>query len=342
MSINFAAKIYNVPATTLRRHLKNSSANKQLGASACLGAEIETKICNHIKKLQAHGFAPTRESVCKMAYSIAEQYNIPHRFSKDLKKAGRGWLELFLNRHPDLAIRKAEGVSQARVLGMNRQEVATYFDLLEKILIENNLMGKARNIFNMDETGCQLNNKPELVVAEKGSKNVAAITSAGKGETITVIACCNAEGNFLPPVCVFKGKNKKPEFEDGMPPGSVVYMGEKSAYVTSEFFFLWLKEHFVPRKPMGKVLLILDGHSSHCSNSEMLEYAAVNDIVLLCLPPHSTQFLQPLDRTFFRSLKAHYNTACNTFLKKQSFSKNNQASVRKTALRSMEFLCYYK
>lgn len=150
------------------------------------------------------------------------------------------------------------------------------------------------------------------------------MTSAEKGETVTVIACCNAEGNFLPPACVFKGKNKKAEFEDGMPPGSVVYMGEKSAYVNTSIFFTWLKEHFVPRKPNGKVLLILDGHSSHCSNIEMLEYAAHNEIILLCLPPHTTQFLQPLDRAYFKSFKSHFYEACNLFVKTHPGRKINR------------------
>jgi len=70
----------------------------------------------------------------------------------------------------------------------------------------------------------------------------------------------------------------------------------------------------VPRKPAGKVLLILDGHSSHCSSIEMLEYAERNDIILLSLPSHTSHYLQPLDRSFFKSLKSYYYSACNTFM----------------------------
>lgn len=83
----------------------------------------------------------------------------------------------------------------------------------------------------MDETGLQLNNKPGQVIAAKGSKSVSAITSGEKGETISVIACCNAEGVFLLPYYIFKGKNKKEEFADGMSPGSSIKMFLKSAYV---------------------------------------------------------------------------------------------------------------
>lgn len=69
-----------------------------------------------------------------------------------------------------------------------------------------------------------MNNRPEPVLAENGSKSVAAVTSSEKGETITVIACYSAEGRFLPPTYIAKGKNETHKLEDGMPPGSTIFM----------------------------------------------------------------------------------------------------------------------
>ncbi|XP_023312222.1 CENP-B homolog protein 2-like [Anoplophora glabripennis] len=198
---------------------------------------------------------------------------------------------------------------------MNLKDVQDYFKLLSDTLLEKNLINKPSNIFNIDETGLQLNNRPEYVVDEKGSKNVTAVTSGEKGETISVIVCCNAEGMFIPPTCIFKGKNKKNEYEDGMPAGSVVVMSEKSAYVNTTIFFDWIKAQFVPRKPDGPVVLILDGHSSHVSSVELLEYAEQNNITLLCLQSHTTQFLQPLDRALFKAFKLYYYAACYTFIR---------------------------
>lgn len=160
--------------------------------------------------------------------------------------------------------------------------------MLETTLSENSLFNKPGNIFNVDETGLRLNNKPGHVLAIKGSKNVPTLTSAENGETISVICCCNAEGTFLPPFCIMKGKNKKKNvFSTGMPPGSVVQMSPKSAYVNTEIFSIWLKKHFYPRKPSGKVLIVLDGHNSHCNSVEMLEFAENHDIILLCLLAHN-------------------------------------------------------
>jgi hypothetical protein len=45
----------------------------------------------------------------------------------------------------------------------------------------------------------------------------------------------------------------------------------------------------------------------------MLDFARSNDIGLLCLPPHTTKYLQPLDRTFFKPLKEYYSRECNSW-----------------------------
>lgn len=94
------------------------------------------------------------------------------------------------------------------------------------------------------------------VVAAKGSKNVYVVTVLERGETITIVACCNAEGHFLPPYCIMKGKYKKPQYEKGCPPGTVIKMRPEKAYINSDLFMDWLVNHFIPRKSARKNLLI--------------------------------------------------------------------------------------
>lgn len=250
----------------------------------------------------------------RLAFEFAEKVGKETPFNKDMRKAGPHWLRSFLERHPELSIRQAEGLSIARAQGLNRGEVNKMFDLLLNVMTEHNLLDKPDKIFNIDETGVQLNNSTGKVIATRGARVVHSITSAEKGETLSVIACCNAVGNFLPPVVIIKGVNKKPEFQDGLPPGSEVYMNKKSAYVNAELFHRWLRDHFVPRKPQGKVILLLDGHSSHTNAIEMLETAEQNDIILFCLPSHTTQALQPLDRSFFKPFKTFYTAETRNWM----------------------------
>ena len=59
-----------------------------------------------------------------------------------------------------------------------------------------------------------------------------------------------------------------------------------------------LSTQFLAINPPGKVLILLDGHTSHLSNPKTLDFALQNDIEFLWLPSHYTQYLQPVDRTF--------------------------------------------
>jgi hypothetical protein len=93
------------------------------------------------------------------------------------------------------------------------------------------------------------------VISEKGFPTLYQMTSGEEGETISVIACCNTDGYFIPPACIFKRKNKRQEQEDSLGNGSKVITKEKSSYINSSIFMLWVKDNFIPRNPTGKVVL---------------------------------------------------------------------------------------
>jgi hypothetical protein len=80
--------------------------------------------------------------------------------------------------------------------------------MLDKVATEDNLSDIPRNIFNFDESDIQITNKPYTIIREKRSKSVNVLTSLDKSDNITVIACCNAAGQFLPPLRIFKEVNK--------------------------------------------------------------------------------------------------------------------------------------
>jgi hypothetical protein len=55
----------------------------------------------------------------------------------------------------------------------------------------------------------------------------------------------------------------------------------------------------------AKRLLILDGHSSH-QTAEFDAFCKENAIICLCMPPHTSHLLQPLDVGVFGPLKRAY------------------------------------
>lgn len=80
-------------------------------------------------------------------------------------------------------------------------------------------------------------------------------------------------------------------------------------WTTKEVGLHWLKTKFTPwakhRLQGTHIMLIVDGHGSHVS-LEFIDFCIKNQIVALCLPPHTTHILQPLDVGIFGPLSQTY------------------------------------
>lgn len=148
----------------------------------------------------------------------------------------------------------------------------------------------------------------------KEKKMVAKISSAERGETMTIVCAMSAAGNFVPPALIFPRKRMKAELMDGAPPQSIGMISD-SGYMNTSLFLDWLKhfEAHVRADADHPVLLIMDNHSSHRSLEAIL-FCRENNIHLLTIPPHSSHRIQPLDRCYFKALKTFYATECDRWL----------------------------
>ena len=82
----------------------------------------------------------------------------------------------------------------------------------------------------------------------------------------------------------------------------------ETGWTNNQLGLIWLKDVFEPntRNTTGaKRLLIMDGHSSHCTEP-FERYAREHNIILLWLPSHSSHILQPLDVVVFSSVKRRF------------------------------------
>lgn len=101
---------------------------------------------------------------------------------------------------------------------------------------------------------------------------------------------------------------------DGALPGSV-WACHKSGWIQTHIFTMWF-DHFIKHtSPTGDnpVLLVLDGHNTHTRNIELLEKAKKNYVHIVCLPPHSSYKLHPLDVSIMKPLKTYYSREIETF-----------------------------
>ena len=101
-----------------------------------------------------------------------------------------------------LSLRSPEATSAAQAVGFNKAIVDQFFRLLQSLY----------------ETGIMtVPNKSSKIIATKGKKQVGILTSAERGTLVTAEICCNALGNYIPPLLIFPLKNKNFIFEVGAP-----------------------------------------------------------------------------------------------------------------------------
>ena len=102
-------------------------------------------------------------------------------------ESGQGLDDAFMKRHPELAIRKPEATSIGRMAAFNRHNVNQFYGNVRRVLVDLKL--EPHQIWNCDETGVTTVQVPEWVIAGRGDRQVAAVTSAERG---TLVTMCNA------------------------------------------------------------------------------------------------------------------------------------------------------
>ena len=103
----------------------------------------------------------------------------------------------------------------------------------------------------------------------------------------------------------------------------------------------WFSRIFVPyvqKVCFGhKIILTYDGHNSHITYNTA-KMALDNNITLLCLPPHSSHALQPLDVGVFKSVKATWRTLVSEHYSQTKFklTKENFPAVLNKLWKSLK------
>ena len=331
LSGNQAADVHGVPRSTLKDRLSGPVIHGiNPGPKTYLTKSEESELTGHLLTASSIGYGKTRRDVRCLVESYLKQQGTLRG-----GKISNGWWEKFLKRNPTLSLRSGDSTAGVRMEAINRENLDNYFDLLRSVFDDFDFDKFPESIYNMDETGVPLCPRPPKVIARKGQKKIRYRTSGQKAQ-ITVIGCGSATGQVIPPFIIFAAKQISPLWTKDEVNGSRFAVSE-NGWVDQELFYFWLKEHFlsnaVSRRPL---LLLLDGHSSHFEPNT-IEFAKMNDIIIFCIPPHTTHECQPLDCSIFRSLKTHWQESCHSFYQRNPgkvITKLNFCTVFKPAWHS--------
>lgn len=323
ISIRQSAEKNGVKKSRLAMHVKiakikgldEMSFTPNFRQSQIFSCDMENALESYLLKCSSMFYGLTPNTVRRLAYeyALSNALDMPESWKK-LQSAGKDWFWGFMKRHPKLSVRKPEATSLARMTSFNRTTVKGFQDKLQRLLERHKY--EPSQIYNLDETGVSTVQKLPKVIGRKGEHQIGQATSRERGELITQVGVISASGNFLPPVWIFpRHRFDAARMMHGVSENGALGLVYPSGWMTSSNFLEVLK-HLVKNTRCSvehQILLILDNHESHLSLAG-IEYCRSNGISILTLPPHTSNKLQPLDRTVFGPFKSFLSQGMNSWM----------------------------
>jgi hypothetical protein len=296
-----AAAIYSVSQSTLSDRLagKLSREDSTPNSMKLLVTEEQT-IVNYILDLDARGYPLHLPAIKDLADSLlAARHRDP---------VGPNWPRAFIKRRPELKMKFNRKYDYRRALCEDPELVQGWFRLVQNTKAKYGIQDN--DMYNFDETGFMMgmHNSSAVVTASERRLKPKSLQQGNK-EWVTSVVCVSAAGWAIPPFIIFQGKHHLSAWykEDSLPKDWVIGVSE-NGWTTNELGLKWLEHfdrHTKERTVGAHRLLILDGHESH-NSVEFQQYCTEAKIITLCMPPHSSHLLQPLDVGCFSPLKRAY------------------------------------
>ena len=128
----------------------------------------------------------------------------------------------------------------------------------------------------------------------------------GWQDQVTTVEYIRADGNSLPLLVIFMGKNTKRQWVLHNAPIEQYISCNSKGQISNDHCLKWLYKCFEPltheKSYSRKRILLYNGYDSHITTGFIL-HCIQNNIILMILPLHSSHVLQPLDVGYFGPLK---------------------------------------
>ncbi|KAL2016999.1 hypothetical protein VTK56DRAFT_2680 [Thermocarpiscus australiensis] len=301
LSLRAAAKLYNVPVSTLGYRRAGQAIRRDLPANSRKLTDLEERaIVQYIIELHARAFPPRLSSVEDMANQLLRV--------RDAPRVGKLWAHNFVKRQPTLRTRWSRRYDYQRAKCEDLEVIGEWFALVRNTKAKYGIVDD--DIYNFDETGFMIGIIfAGMVVTTSDGRGKAKLAQPGNRKWATVIQGVNALGWAIPPFIILAAQYHLANwYTECSLPADWRIATTDNGWTTNAAGLDWIKHfdhHTAPRAKGMYRLLILDGHKSHHS-TEFELYCQESKIITLCMPPHSSHLLQPLDVGCFGPLKQAY------------------------------------
>ncbi|XP_077402175.1 uncharacterized protein LOC144035934 [Vanacampus margaritifer] len=305
-TVRKAAKEFGVPKSSLGDRVSGRvTPGSRSGPAQLIPSSDEKLLVEFSLYMSKHGFPLTKQQLVSFASSI---YKRQHRRVAFSKLGQTWWLNFRKRQEKNISIQPADSVVRGRTVHVRKEALDHFFHLLSSVVQAHALGDKPHHIWNCNEMGFQMARKRAVLpkAASLGYKS-----TPGSKDYISVLACLNAAGTDIPPFIVYSKAYPGGVCYKTQGPSDALYGWSDSGFVTSELFKKWFLRHFLVHAPKERpLLLVFDGHKSPV-NLEVVEVARKDGIILVCLPPHCSHILQPLDTGLFPLIKQRFAALLN-------------------------------
>jgi hypothetical protein len=303
-SIRAYADAFSVSYSTLSYRLSGRVSRSTAHESKqILSAAEEKALVKWITRLSTVGCPITPPLTRDLAEEIQKRRVALSPLKRPYPPIGKRWLDRFRKRYPIISTISSRKIGACRFDALSYPTISAYFTALSDLFIENSYPPDA--VFNVDESGFALGDilSSKVLINKEDTRGFKKIP--GRQEWITAIECIGASGVALPPLLIFKAKHTNTAWIPRSTPVRWKFSTSNSGWTSDNHAYEWLTTLFDPetrRNDEKRRLLILDGHGSHLT-ARFIAFCLDARIDLVCLPPHTSHILQPLDVGLFGPLK---------------------------------------
>jgi hypothetical protein len=253
--------------------------------------------------------------------------------ARGASSVGKLWASNFVRRQPELRTRFSRKYDYQRAKCEDPKVIGEWFEVVRNVKAKYGIVDE--DTYNFDETGFMMGIIfAGMVVTTSDGLGKAKLAQPGNREWATVIQGVNAQGWAIPPFIILAGQYHLANwYTECNLPANWRIATTNNGWTTNEVGLDWIKhfDHYTAPRTKGTYrLLILDGHESHHS-TEFELYCQNHNIITLCMPPHSSHLLQPLDVGCFGPLKQAYGRQIEDLMR----AHINHVS-------KLEFLCAFR
>lgn len=240
LSIAKAAVKHQVPYNQLYRCVQDQDEELLVMPpnGALLYSHEEEDLKNYIIKCAENAFPRTAYDIRYAAAKIVAAFPRPTKTQLENGLPGRGFVQKYMKRHPDLSFRKSSHISTAGAM-VTERSISAWFSWLKGFLVKHGLWDfyttHPQNIFNADESPLPANAKPPRAAGCVNARRRYKVAHPNSKEQFTMMGCGNAAGWMMKPYIILKGHRVSDELAASVPE-NVSFTLEKEGYQTQGTF----------------------------------------------------------------------------------------------------------